>query len=126
MYLAHTALFFSDLERARAFFTTYFDCTAGALYHNPRTGFRSYFLTFSQGGVLELMQWGVARPAPEGRHIGPDHIAVSLGSREAVDALTARLCADGYPLASPPRTTGDGYYESCILGPDSLRLELTV
>ena len=77
-------------------------------------------------GVLELMQWDVARPAPEGRHIGPDHIAVSLGSREAVDALTARLCADGYPLASPPRTTGDGYYESCILGPDSLRLELTV
>lgn len=126
MKLAHIALFAEDMETMKVFFTAYFGCTAGTLYHNPRTGFRSYFLRFPEGGVLELMQWDMARPAPEGRHIGPDHIAVSLGSREAVDALTARLCADGYPLASPPRTTGDGYYESCILGPDSLRLELTV
>lgn len=126
MKLAHIALFAEDMETMKVFFTAYFGCTAGTLYNNPRTGFRSYFLRFPEGGVLELMQWDMARPAPEGRHIGPDHIAVSLGSREAVDALTARLCADGYPLLSPPRTTGDGYYESCILGPDSLRLELTV
>lgn len=55
MRLAHTALFAADLERARAFYTRYFDCTAGALYHNPRTGFCSYFLTFPEGGQLELM-----------------------------------------------------------------------
>ena len=52
MRLVHTALFAADLERARTFYTRYFDCTAGALYHNPRTGFRSYFLTFPEGGQL--------------------------------------------------------------------------
>ena len=41
MHLTHTALFASDLERTRDFFTTYFDCTAGELYHNAATGFRS-------------------------------------------------------------------------------------
>ena len=35
---------------------------------------------------------------------------------EQVDRLTARLKADGYEVVSGPRTTGDGYYESCIVG----------
>ena len=112
MRLAHTALFAADLERARTFYTRYFDCTAGALYHNPRTGFRSYFLTFPEGGQLELMAWDEVTPRPEGRFRGLDHIAIHVGSRPAVDALTARLAQDGYPVVSPPRVTGDGYYES--------------
>ena len=24
-----------------------------------------------------------------------------------------------------PRTTGDGYYESCVAGPEGIRLEIT-
>lgn len=115
MRLAHTALFAADLERARTFYTRYFDCTAGARYHNPRTGFRSYFLTFPEGGQLELMAWDEVTPRPEGRFRGLDHIAIHVGSRPAVDALTARLAQDGYSVVSPPRVTGDGYYESCVL-----------
>ncbi len=46
---------------------------------------------------------------------GYAHIAFSLGSREKVDALTERLKLVGYQVISGPRTTGDGYYESCIL-----------
>ena len=95
MRLAHTALFAADLERARTFYTRYFDCTAGALYHNPRTGFRSYFLTFPEGGQLELMAWDEVTPRPEGRFRGLDHIAIHVGSRPAVDALTARLAELG-------------------------------
>ena len=45
---------------------------------------------------------------------GYAHIAFRVGSREKVDALTAELKADGYKVISGPRTTGDGYYESCI------------
>ena len=44
------------------------------------------------------------------------HIAFRLGSKQAVDELTQRLHNDGYPVASGPRMTGDGYYESCIKG----------
>ena len=57
---------------------------------------------------------------------GYAHIAFSTGSREAVDALTARLKADGYEVISGPRTTGDGYYESCIAAVEGNLIELTV
>ena len=43
------------------------------------------------------------------------HIAFSLGSKERVDELTEELRAAGYEVVSGPRTTGDGYYESCIV-----------
>ena len=39
-----------------------------------------------------------------------EHIAFSVGSKEKVDVLTARLKADEYKVVSGPRTTGDGYY----------------
>ena len=57
---------------------------------------------------------------------GYAHIAFSVGSKEAVDTLTARLRADGYAVVSGPRTTGDGYYESCILAVEDNQIEITV
>ena len=53
------------------------------------------------------------------------HIAFRLGSKQAVDELTQRLRNDGYPVASGPRMTGDGYYESCIIGIEGNQIELT-
>ena len=64
--------------------------------------------------------------APADQMIGWSHIALSVGSKKEVDSLTERLRADGYTIASEPRTTGDGYYESVILDPDGNRIELTV
>ena len=43
-----------------------------------------------------------------------------------MDALTARLKADGYEVISGPRITGDGYYESCIATVEGNLIELTV
>ena len=43
-----------------------------------------------------------------------------------VDAMTSRLQAEGYHVLSGPRTTGDGYYESCIEGPEKILIEITV
>lgn len=40
--------------------------------------------------------------------------------------LTARLKADGYAVVSAPRTTGDGYYESCVLDAEGNQIEITV
>ena len=55
-----------------------------------------------------------------------EHIAFSVGSKEKVDALTERLKNDGFKVISAPRTTGDGYYESCILGIENNQIEITV
>ena len=58
--------------------------------------------------------------------LGFIHLAFSLGSKEKVDQLTQCLATDGYELLSGPRTTGDGYYESCLLGFEDNMIELTV
>lgn len=127
MHIEHIAMYVSDLEAARAFFTGYFQAISNEGYHNQSTGFRSYFLRFDDGSRLEIMN----RPALEDgekalARTGYIHIAFSLGSKDAVDALTERLKHDGYPVISGPRTTGDGYYESCIIGFEGNQIELTI
>lgn len=57
---------------------------------------------------------------------GYAHVAFSLGSKEKVDSLTATLKAYGYEVISGPRTTGDGYYESCIVAIEGNQIEITV
>lgn len=127
MKIEHIALYVNDLEKARDFFVTYFDATSNDGYHNPKTDFRSYFLTFGDGSRLEIMTKPDLTDSGDFlNRFGYAHIAFSVGSKEAVYALTARLKADGYPVISGPRTTGDGYYESCILGFEGNLIEITV
>ena len=51
---------------------------------------------------------------------------MSVGSREAVDEMSARLAAVGYRHVVGPRVTGDGCYEICILLDGGEELELTI
>lgn len=125
MKITHIALYTNDLARARGFYETYFNGVAGALYHNPKTGLQTYFLSFADGARLELMTRPQLEPAAEGMRIGWAHLAFQTESRSAVDALTARLQTDGYTVVSGPRVTGDGYYESCVLDPDGNIVEIT-
>lgn len=125
MYLDHIAIYTRDLERLKEFYIKYFSGTPNGKYHNAKTGLQTYFITFAGGARLELMQ----RPElAEGDKLrfseGLTHLAFRVGSREKVDDLTERLTGDGYALKSAPRITGDGYYESCILDPDSNEVEI--
>lgn len=127
MKIEHIALYVKDLEKEKAFFEKYFRAVSGSLYHNTRTEFRSYFLTFSDGARLELMH----RPGLQGidnaaARTGFIHLAFSMGSKEQVDSLTRQLKEDGFQVLSGPRTTGDGYYESCILDPENNQIEITL
>ncbi len=127
MTIEHIALYVKDLEAARDFFLRYLGATSNQLYHNPKTGFSSYFLSFDGGARLELM----SKPDVEDQSLalarmGYIHVAFRLGSAEQVDKLTARLKADGYEVVSGPRTTGDGYYESCVVAIEGNQIELTV
>lgn len=58
--------------------------------------------------------------------MGLAHIALSLGSKEAVDNLTHKMEVAWVPITGMPRTTGDGYYESVIADPEGNLIELTV
>lgn len=57
---------------------------------------------------------------------GYTHIALSAGTKEAVDTLTERLRKDGYRIIGNPRTTGDGYYESCLIDFEENQIEITI
>ena len=127
MKINHIALYVNDLEKAREFFTTYFGAESNEGYYNPNTEFRSYFLSFEDGTRLEIMTKPELTDSGDFlNRFGYAHIAFSTGSKEAVDTLTTRLKQDGYPVISGPRTTGDGYYESCILGFEGNLIEITV
>ncbi len=126
MKIEHIALYVKDLEKARDFFVKYLGGTSNNGYHNLKTDFRSYFITFEDGARLEVM----TKPAliDDEKHLnrtGYAHIAFSVGSKEKVDSLTATLKADGYEVISGPRTTGDGYYESCIVAIEGNQIEIT-
>ena len=126
MRIEHIAMYVNDLEAARDFFVKYFGAVSNEGYHNKTTDFRSYFLSFDDGARLELMR----KPQMDDtektlNRTGYVHIAFSLGSKEAVDELTERLKNDGYQVISGPRITGDGYYESCIIGIEGNQIEIT-
>ena len=108
-------------------FETYLNARANAGYHNPKTDFRSYFLSFDDGARLEIMNKPQMQDSPKApTQTGYIHIAFSVGSKEKVDELTAKLKEDGYEIISGPRTTGDGYYESCVVGIEDNQIEITV
>lgn len=129
MKIDHIAIWTIDLERVKCFYEKYFGAVAGEKYFNPSKNFESYFLRFEDGARLEIMR------KPEihlSAHevimecVGLAHLAISVGSKEKVDALTEQLRQDGFPIIGEPRTTGDGYYESVVLDPEKNRIEITI
>jgi lactoylglutathione lyase len=113
----HVALWTERLEVLCDFHERFSGGQAGAKYANSQTGFESYFISFDDGTRLEVMTAPDVRPgggAFAGRGLGLTHLAFSVGSPEAVDALTDVLRAGGYTVAGEPRWTGDGYYESVV------------
>ena len=127
MKIEHIAMYVNDLEGARDFFIKYLGGRSNDGYHNEQTGFRSYFISFEDGARLEIMNKpGLVDEKKELDRTGYAHIAFSLGRKEAVDLLTSRLKDDGYAVLSGPRTTGDGYYESCIVAIEDNQIEITL
>jgi lactoylglutathione lyase len=125
--LEHVALWTTDLERLRAFYERYFGARAGAQYRSAtRAGFASYFLTLPDGGGrLELMSGPRLAATAGATAVGYAHIALAVGSRAEVEALTERMRSDGVRVVSAPRLTGDGYFESVVEDPDGNSVEIT-
>jgi len=123
--IEHVGVWVADIDRVAAFYAKYFGAEVGELYRNPRKGFESRFLEFGGGARLELMTRQDVTQRASNEELGLAHVAVSIGNEAAVDALAARLRADGVTPDSGPRRTGDGYYECVVRDPEGNRVEIT-
>ena len=127
MRIEHVAMYVNDIKKARDFFVKYLDGKSNGGYHNPKTDFRSYFISFDDGARLEIMNKpDMVDEEKSLNRTGLIHIAFSVGSKERVDVLTQILRADGYHIVSGPRVTGDGYYESCVVAIEGNQIEITI
>ncbi len=127
MKIEHIAMYVNDIEQVRDFFVKYLGGKSNDGYHNPKTDFRSYFISFDTGARLEIMNKpDLVDEEKSLNRTGFIHVAFSVGSKERVNELTQQLQNDGYPIVSGPRTTGDGYYESCVVAVEGNQIEITV
>ncbi|PCS00147.1 VOC family protein [Lactococcus fujiensis] len=126
MKIEHIGLMVKDLEGMRAFYEHYFKAKSGDKYHNPKTTFQSYFLTFDDGARLEIGTKSDFKNLQETVNpLGYAHLAISVGTKEEVDRMAEQFLADGFTIKSGPRTTGDGYYEAVVLDPEQNEIEIT-
>ena len=125
MKIAHMALWTTELEAQARFWTGFFGGTLNEKYiskNNP--GFESYFVRIGDDIAIELMTKPALRALrPDNQTTGWVHLAIAVGSAKKVDALAKKAQAQGI-LVSPPRTTGDGYYEAVIKDPDGNFIEI--
>lgn len=127
MKIEHVAMYVNGLDEARDFFVKYFGAEPDDGYLDEALNFRNLFLKFGDGTRLELMSRPNMADDEKGlMRTGYIHIAISVGSREKVNEITAALEADGYTVLGGPGTTGDGYYESSVLGIEGNQIEITI
>ena len=127
MNINHIAINCINITKIEQFFVKYFNAHNIANYHIPRTGLHSCMLSFDNGARLELMNWPDMEEHKQiSKMQGLVHLSISVEKKKKVDELTKRFISDNYCCTSCPRTTGDGYYESCIIGEENLIIEITI
>jgi lactoylglutathione lyase len=129
MVLEHVAIWTTQLEALKSYYTRYFDAKSNDKYTNQQKNFQSYFLSFKSGARLELMTMpGIPEnqnDTVQKQHTGIIHLAFGVDTINEVNAKAKELEAGGFPILSGPRKTGDGYYEFETLDPDNNRIEVT-
>lgn len=129
MTLEHVAIWTNQLEMFKEYYVKYFQGKSNDKYSNSSKDFHSYFLSFASGARLELMTMPGIPVNPndtiQKQHMGIIHLAFGVDTIEEVEEKAKQLQADGFPILSGPRKTGDGYYEFETLDPDNNRIEVT-
>jgi lactoylglutathione lyase len=129
MVIDHVAIWTTQLEKLKDYYSRYFNGRPNKKYFNNERHFESYFISFDSGTRLELMQMpGIPQNLndPAGKQYqGIIHLSFGLDSMDKVDEKFNELTKDGYKILRGPRKTGDGYWEFETLDPDNNRIEVS-
>ena len=83
MKINHVAIYVKDLEKTKEFFIKYLGAKSNNIYHNKKTDFKSYFLSFDSGSRLEIMtKPELVDDVKDLKRTGFIHIAFSVGSKK--------------------------------------------
>ena len=128
MKIDHVAIWTTDLEKMKEYYTRFFGGTHNNKYRNNDSGFESYFVRFESGSAIELMS---RHDIPDNmndvagkQHKGIIHLAFGVDTMKQVEEKAIELQNDGYNILRGPRKTGDGYWEFETLDPENNRLEV--
>ena len=76
--IEHAAMYVNDLEAARNFFVKYLGGTSNEGYHNVKTDFRSYFISFGGEARLETMNKPHMADDPKDRRLEEENTKAAL------------------------------------------------
>ena len=128
MKIEHIAIWTYNLEGLKDYYCQYFGGQSNSKYINEKKQFESYFISFETGARLELMSRADILHQPKNSQdpmpTGYTHFAFGVESIQEVDNKAKELAANGFPILSGPRKTGDGYYEFETMDPDGNRVEV--
>jgi len=127
--LGHVAIYTKDIERSADFYLKYFGGEVTYSSDNPRH--KTRFIAFGpETTALEIMQIPDIpdNPClPGGEQMGLTHLAFDIGGTKELLELTERIRADGFPVVVEPTDYGTTeFFESCVLDPDGVRVEIGV
>lgn len=116
--LNHIILTVSDVERSRSFYADLLGFTV--------TVFEDHSFYFTSGGVMVFF-YPSRQPIAGDRfsefRIGLDHLSFTAPSREALDALAARLISAGVPTQGVEQFAPTGNWYVAFRDPDNIQLE---
>ncbi|EAY08481.1 glyoxalase family protein [Trichomonas vaginalis G3] len=118
MKIDHIGVYVKDLIASRDFYVKYFNATSNDGYHNPKTGFRSYFVTLENGSRIELMNRAESVDRNDiGDDIGFVSFAIKISDPERKKQIAANLSNDGFNVEN----TGDN---TIVYDPNGYKIEL--
>jgi lactoylglutathione lyase len=128
MHIEHVAIWTDNIALLKAFYENYFEARAVEKHTNAGKRSESSFFSLPAGARFERMRVSGLLDSSWRKYplSGNVHQTFSSGSMTFVDALTARLQADGCRVIDEPQHTGACYCESGMLDPNDNRVELTL
>ena len=119
--IGHTAIKVKDLEKSLHYYKDLLEFPEMLRLHHPDGSVWLVYLRITDEQFLEVFPGAENERAPGWNANGPNHLCFTV---DDVDAVTARMKANGIEMLMPPKDGADGNRQAWIEDPDGNRMEL--